>query len=91
SYAPSGKEDREFFPSISAAKEALCSRRESGHWMPQAFHKVIDGDIGTITETALTPCVDDSSYLDLYAGPDTDDIIDRIEFGPRGGVRRCIG
>lgn len=80
SYSYGGIEDRETFPSLRAAREALCSRRDSGHWMPQTFAKI------TGTDTALTPCVDETSYLDLYATETSDDLIGRLEFGPRGGV-----
>jgi len=83
SYAHGGVEDRECFTSYREATEALCDRRESGHWYEQTFLY-----INRPQDRALTPCVDESSYLDLYATRDSDDLIGRIEFGPRGGVRR---
>ena len=81
-YAPSSKEDREVFASLRAVKDALHDRRYSGHWTPQSF-TTIDG----ATTTALTPCVDESSYFDVYATADSDDMVGRIEWGPRDGIR----
>lgn len=75
-------DEREQFPSILAAEAALASREALGHWQPQSF--VYADRI----DSALTPCVDATSYMDLYAHADSDDIFMRLEFGPRGGIRR---
>lgn len=82
-YAYGGVEDRECFTSLREASDALRNRCNSGHFYAQRFWF-----INRPVATAMTPCVDESSYVDLYATPTSDDIIGRIEFGPRGGIRK---
>lgn len=83
SYAYGGVEDRECFTSYREAVDAMKDRRDNGHHWEQTFYY-----INRAQDRTLTPCVDNSSYIDVYADATSDDIIERIEFGPRGGIRR---
>lgn len=84
SYTAPDVDDRERFPSLKAASEALVDRKDNGGWRQMPFRKVG----ATETTWALTPVVDESSYMDLYATPDSEEFFARLEFGPRGGVQR---
>lgn len=85
---------REIFDSIADAKRALEQRHSQGHLYPQPFgHTDGHGNIVEITR-ALTPCVDETSDIYLYAADSAqyeesgwDYPTYRVFFGPRGGVR----
>lgn len=83
SYAHSYREDTEAFPSIQAAKDALHERLHDSNWRRMTFVNVYRDEV-----TTWCPVVDDTSYLDLYASPDSDEMFARLEFGPRGGIVR---
>lgn len=87
----------EWFPTLSAARDAFQSRRDSGDYWAQTFRYVRETSDGTLaygeTDSVLCPTVDESAYMDLHrVGPDSvagtlgDYMSYRLTFGPRGGV-----
>jgi len=87
-------DQREMFNNIEEAKSALRDRLTMGHHFPQTFRNT-DGE-GNVVETisTLTPCVDESSEILLYAADKAQYGVNgwdypcrRVYFGPRGGVR----
>lgn len=84
-YAPGGRDDIETFDSELAAKDALLSRRATGHWARQPFDFV-----NRERELSYTPVVEADSEMWLWTANPTDsdelypDFI--LKLGPRGGV-----
>lgn len=79
---PDADTERELFPSIRAAGEALQSRLENGDRWNQTF------TYADRVEKATTPAVGRDCHLDLYATPDSTELFTRLTIGPRGGVKR---
>lgn len=76
------EDDLEIFDSIQAAKDALLSRANSGHWSPQTFHFAHKD-----TAHALTPCADEGASITLYGSLHAEEPFRLLEIGPRGGVK----
>lgn len=99
SYGAPYAEDAEEFPSIAAAEDAMRQREAHGYWQQQTFRYVFRPH-----ESAFTPVAhsEGSGYMDVYRyPPGVDDelmrlmlecgeasMLYRIEYGPRGGIRR---
>ena len=58
----------EMFNSTVEAVAACQSRMDSGHWKPQTFDY-----LNRDSEDVLTPCVDETSEMDLYFADPTDE------------------
>lgn len=100
SYAAPDIEDAEYFETIEEAKNAMRSRESRGYWQPQTFRNVFRPESNDLTPAAHSEW---SGYVDLYrvSKNATEDEIRtaiedgygfvRLEFGPRGGIRRENG
>ena len=58
--------DVETFPSLDAAKDALCERYELGDWQAQTFHYV-----NKAREDVRTPAVSDNSEMWIWQADPT--------------------
>lgn len=97
-YSAPYAEDAERFDSIESAKEAMRSRSNNGGYWTQDFRYIFKDE-----EKTLTPNAHDSysGFMDLYFFPNDQDLDSvrelietgpadrRLQFGPRGGIRRA--
>lgn len=94
--SPYHEDHLEHFPTIGAARDALRSRRDTGHNWKQRFQGLTTDHTGAVglgeERHDLTPAVDENSYMDLHPiksdGTYDRDVFQRMEFGKRGGIKR---
>jgi hypothetical protein len=83
SYSTPDHDDPEAFASLAAARTAFLDRYRYGYWQRSRFAYV-----HRLHDVLLTPCVDATCFMLLYACPDQlTDPRWRLCLGPREGIR----